>query len=287
MHRRRQVLAATATFACGGLINLVDTLKDGGATQLTIRRDVGDYRDHHKITFPCSPKDFKALKSFLQHCQPATFGQGSRDVLDEDYRKAGNLDNTAFSTNFHPHDYGIVDAVQQILMPSAVGGGKKSDSNTWGVRVELYKLNVLEVTSGHRVTLTYNLYSTSLGNLARPMSDPMKLPFYSIASEILREPEFMSKGGCIGFFCHHAYAHSTEAGRKLLPGVLKGVDLAVYSASTSLGLAVDVRPVLTKRRKNVTIAGTEMHGPTLNGNEDDELDEVVGCSDFDFLHQRK
>ncbi|KAL9015715.1 MAG: hypothetical protein Q9180_008847, partial [Flavoplaca navasiana] len=242
----------------------------------------------------------------------ATFGLGNRDVLDEGYRKAGKLDNTAFSTDFHPHDYGIVDAVQQILMPQ---GGEAH-----GVRAELYKLNiysapsgkfrlhvdtprgptqfgslvvclpcaheggtlrvkhfgqtidftwangnpksiqwaafygdceheVLEVTSGHRVTLTYNLYYTPIGDrdrgtFAPSLSDPTKLPLYDTVAQMLREPGFMRKGGCLGFFCHHAYAHSTEAGRKQIPGAFKGVDLAVFSAFKRLGMEVGIHPIL-------------------------------------------
>ncbi|KAI4240919.1 MAG: hypothetical protein L6R42_011415 [Xanthoria sp. 1 TBL-2021] len=66
---------------------------------------------------------------------------------------------------------------------------------------------------------------------------------------MLREPNFMRKGmgrGCLGFFCHHAYAHSTEAGRELIPGAFKGVDLAVFSAFSGLGLEVDIHPILHK-----------------------------------------
>lgn len=54
---------------------------------------------------------------------------------------------------------------------------------------------VLEVIAGHRVTLTYNLYYTPVGNLALPMSDPTKLPLYDTVAQILREPSFMPKGG--------------------------------------------------------------------------------------------
>lgn len=57
----------------------------------------------------------------------------------------------------------------------------------------------------------------------------------------------MVLGGWLGFFCHHAYAHSTEAHRKLIPGVFKGVDLAVFSAFSRLGLAASVHPILHKR----------------------------------------
>lgn len=52
---------------------------------------------------------------------------------------------------------------------------------------------VLEVTKGHRVTLTYNLYYSSIGKLAQPVSDPHQLPLYDIVREMLLEQKFMRK----------------------------------------------------------------------------------------------
>ena len=43
------------------------------------------------------------LDSLLHDCQPATFDVSGRDVLDEQCRKAAELDKSDFSTNFHPH----------------------------------------------------------------------------------------------------------------------------------------------------------------------------------------
>ena len=124
--------AAAATFACGGSV-------DG---HVTIRWDSGNQR---KISFPFAEDDTasqRAMTELVQHCQPATFGLDDRDVLDENYRKAIKLDNAAFSTNFHPHDHGIVDAVEQILMPSTLASGNEAGGQSFGVRAELYKLNV-------------------------------------------------------------------------------------------------------------------------------------------------
>lgn len=121
--------AAAATFACGGSVDPMTT--SNGTPDVIIRWDASGCDDVHKTSFPGPGVD-----ALVQRCEAATFGLGNLDVLDEGYRKAGKLDNTAFSTDFHPHDYGIVDAVQQILMP--LGG----ESEPHGVRAELYKLNV-------------------------------------------------------------------------------------------------------------------------------------------------
>ncbi|KAL8713129.1 MAG: hypothetical protein Q9220_002650 [cf. Caloplaca sp. 1 TL-2023] len=341
--------AATATFACGGSVE----------GRVTLRWDVDDQLQQHKITFPLAKTETtlqQTLTELVQRCQPATFGLGDRDVLDEKYRKAGKLDNTAFSTDFHPHDFGIVDAVQQILMPSTLAKAGEANVDSYGVRAELYKLNiysapsgkflshvdtprghtqfgslvvclpcaheggtlrvrhrsqtvdflwgsddpqaiqwaafygdceheVLEVTRGHRMTLTYNLYYAPLNTLARPVAEPTKLPLYSTVQVMLREDSFMRRGGTIGFFCHHAYAHSTESARKLLPGGLKGVDLAVFSVFQAQGLKTDVQPILRKQNSldwshgisnkwgGLSIKGL-MREPDGNENEEGDLVET-------------
>lgn len=153
--------AATATFACGGSVPLSDlsTSNFGPDAQnfsrsVTLRWDSEDsYREHSKIAFPLLHHDYlsrRALDSLLRHCQPATFGLDGRDVLDERYRKAAKLDTSEFSTNFHPHDCGILDSVQQILLPSTIRGGQGVGIGPQGVRAELYKLNVCASRQGHR-----------------------------------------------------------------------------------------------------------------------------------------
>ena len=145
--------AATATFACGGSVPLSDlsTGNFGSGVQnllpsVTIRWDSKDsYYKQSKISFPlpdCDDGSRKMLNFLLRYCEPATFGVGGRDVLDEEYRKAGKLDTSQFSTNFHPHDCGILDSIQQILLPSTIRGGQGVGVGPQGVRAELYKLNV-------------------------------------------------------------------------------------------------------------------------------------------------
>ena len=61
--------------------------------------------------------DTALFNELLHSCAPATFGRKDKDILDESYRKAGKLDRSQFSVDFHPHDYGIIDAISQILLP--------------------------------------------------------------------------------------------------------------------------------------------------------------------------
>lgn len=70
-----------------------------------------------KITLPITNADDKSLAQLTKDCQPATFGFGGGNVLDESFRKAGKLEASEISTSFNPYDYGNVDAVAQTLLP--------------------------------------------------------------------------------------------------------------------------------------------------------------------------
>lgn len=119
--------------------------------------DVPNHAGHsRKISFPSSLTKKGSLRSkstattdigqsfeeLLQACAPATFGLKKRDVLDENYRKAGKMDREQFAVDFHPHDHGIIDAVGQILLPEIRTTFLKDREEHRGVVAELYKLNV-------------------------------------------------------------------------------------------------------------------------------------------------
>jgi hypothetical protein len=74
------------------------------------------------LTLPGVGSSSKELQELLAVCQPATFGRGGEDVLEEDYRKAGKLDHSAFATNFCPYEAGIIDVVTQLLLPQTAQG---------------------------------------------------------------------------------------------------------------------------------------------------------------------
>jgi hypothetical protein len=58
----------------------------------------------------------------------------------ESYRKAVKLDATQFTTSFHPHDLGILQDIERVLLP-AFDKGSQLDS-TVSVQAELYNFNV-------------------------------------------------------------------------------------------------------------------------------------------------
>ena len=133
--------AGQAVFAVGGKIgetagSAENTLAHG---PIAIRWDSGNWNQGCKVTLPLkedasSPTAFTQL---LEDAEPATFGVGDKEVLDETYRKAGKIDESKFSTNFNPYEFGVVDTVLQALVRSS-----DARAGMRGLRAELYKLNV-------------------------------------------------------------------------------------------------------------------------------------------------
>lgn len=152
---------STASYCCGGSLPItipsiaqpqyVSSIKSVPASQnmIALRWDVpqnpGSAR---KVEFPLSQSDNQGqaqvlFEELLKTCAPATFGRNNEDILDETYRKAGKLDRSQFSVDFHPHDYEIVDAITQVLLPQIDGGLLLKDRQEHrGVMAELYKVNV-------------------------------------------------------------------------------------------------------------------------------------------------
>ena len=102
---------------------------------------------------------------------------------------------------------------------------------------------VAPVTSGHRITLTYNLYFDDIGG---PVSGddavskhliPPQLPNQDRFSEafkaLLGNPEFMADGGTLAFGLRHVYP--IEKSLKHVYNILKGSDAVVYQSMRALG----------------------------------------------------
>ena len=148
----------TASYCCGGSLPIstdanpprfasdLSASSQKTAPPIALRWDVPNEESTAKtIHFPILPstthESNSLLGGLLTACAPATFGRNSEDVLDETYRKSGKLDRNQFSVDFHPHDYGIIDSIAQILMPEThVAVGDQEEHR--GVVAELYKLNV-------------------------------------------------------------------------------------------------------------------------------------------------
>jgi hypothetical protein len=125
-----------ANYCCGGSIPISTD------SPVTIRFDSSSTSSIHKIQFPASPSSSIDIDELLLASERATFGLDGKDVLDETYRKAAALAPDKFSTNFHPADHGLVDALAQILLPDYRLRVDAKKKELWGVKAELYKLNV-------------------------------------------------------------------------------------------------------------------------------------------------
>jgi hypothetical protein len=129
--------------------------------------------------------------------------------------------------------------------------GSKAVNNSaiqWAAFYSDCEHEVLPVISGHRITLTYQLYvSEHVGGVLHhhfPTADPTLYPLYQSVKAMLESPAFMKNGGILGFHCTHQYAHTNGTANRRLPHALKGIDVVLYSVFRSLGLNVHVRPVL-------------------------------------------
>lgn len=126
-------------------------------------------------------------------------------------------------------------------------GQKEADKIQWAAFYSDCEHEVLEVKSGHRVTLTYNLYVRErVGGIIRHKqsvnSDVCGLSYK--VKNLLRDPAFMTKGGMLGFYCQYAYAHTNRDLSSRLPYALKGVDAHIYSIFHHVGLETKIRPVM-------------------------------------------
>jgi hypothetical protein len=99
---------------------------------------------------------------------------------------------------------------------------------------------VLKVSSGCRVTLTYNLYlvdptpSEHVPSVVPNFRDVSNLQ--SALRNLLKSPEFLPKGGTLGFGLAHLYPVTFQSELKDMIKYLKGEDAHVYRACRELRL---------------------------------------------------
>ncbi|KAL5366645.1 hypothetical protein BJX96DRAFT_161263 [Aspergillus floccosus] len=160
-----------------------------------------------------------------------------------------------------------------VCLPSAFQGGdlvvrhggkqvnfEWSDRNAsaiqWAAFYSDCEHEIKTVTEGERITLTYNLYVTENGgaeDVSTPHSnvlDPQKFSLYTFLAGSFRQPDFMTPGGILGIYCSHAYPHTSPVAQELLPSILKGSDLMVYSIFQSFGIEIVILPILKDQDYN-------------------------------------
>lgn len=146
--------ARSATFACGGSVPFSTNVKtedpDDGTESDPEPRKIrpvqvrfGEDGKGNTVIIPDAKASSKQFQALFSACQPASFGRGGEEVLDEDYRKAGKLDHDDFATSFCPYEAGIIDVVAQLLLPQT-----SQEKHMRSIRAELYKLNIYSAPSG-------------------------------------------------------------------------------------------------------------------------------------------
>ena len=129
---------------------------------------------------------------------------------------------------------------QELVFDWSSLPGSPPSEVSWAAFFSDVEHEILPVSAGHRLTLTYNLFAVQ----ERLHSIPSGNPFYNCLQTAIGTPHFMRGGGCLAFNCDHLYAFGLLNEKELLPHVLKGADYLIFSSAKLLDLRVTVKPVV-------------------------------------------
>ncbi|KAL9599312.1 MAG: hypothetical protein Q9219_003939 [cf. Caloplaca sp. 3 TL-2023] len=128
--------------------------------------------------------------------------------------------------------------------------GGKDASIEWVAFYSDCKHGIKEVTEGHRVTLTYNLYAHEQVGDILPNPSPVgtnSFVLYHRAKEALSSPDFLPEGG--QFFVSAASHWLTIDGQAgpldfIVRMPLEGIDAVIFSVFDRLGFSVSLHAVI-------------------------------------------
>jgi hypothetical protein len=126
----------TARYCCGGRVRRLPPAalplqdeKPRKVPRLTMRWDDAEDRRGRKVHFPHTdspPRKLEAqVEKLVARCQTT-----------------GLLDDSSFSIDFDPHFYGIIDVINQILLPGSESEALKNVPEQRGVRAKLSNVQV-------------------------------------------------------------------------------------------------------------------------------------------------
>ena len=168
-----------------------------------------------------------------------------------------------------------------------------ANSIQWAAFFSDCEHEVHQITAGHRITLTYNLFLKTRTDLmaGSDMSlQPLSHPLGTLFDNAITDPRFMPKGGRIGVYLTHLYPHTHKKLMKLLPSCLKGVDMAVYEIIRALGLENSLVHIKAEKLRVMKLKAFETGEVGDEGafdaglysyDEDEEEDYDDYCSDSD------
>ncbi|KAI7302125.1 hypothetical protein KC315_g16268, partial [Hortaea werneckii] len=135
------------------------------------------------------------------------------------------------------HDWGRINNNNDIDPASAAAAAAPAPpSINWTAFYSDCAHEVLPLHTGHRLTLTYNLFlphGTGLLNtphlLPRRLT-PHHLPLTPHLHRALANPDFKPQGGYLAFWLQHRYPLTHSIGCEFVVEMLKGADLSVLAA---------------------------------------------------------
>jgi hypothetical protein len=139
---------------------------------------------------------------------------------------------------------------------------------------------VREVTAGHRITLTYNLYaSRGSGLLAGTKNslDATQLPVYQPLARLFGNPAAINdlrSQGKLAISLAHSYPYNHGRLYRTMPAALKGADMMLYEALLALNIKFDFMRVMH-------LAGEDEKNLYQTGFEPRRvLDEMIQAEEF-------
>ena len=141
---------ATATFACSGTIPIAESQPQETllSAPVSVFWSTGNDSTAHKLVLPINgtvqESSAGVLQQLVADCDPASFGLGDKDVIDPEYRRAVKLNPDQFASSFHPANHGIIENIEQILLPS-LNSEHENKLQSRKIHAELYKFNVSQV----------------------------------------------------------------------------------------------------------------------------------------------
>ncbi|ORY21031.1 hypothetical protein BCR33DRAFT_817092 [Rhizoclosmatium globosum] len=150
----------------------------------------------------------------------------------------------------------MISAYSLSLMLRRLNAGVKDEfMESWKQAIALSKedgrkLIVVYVPSGarsgHRITLTYNLFKTAPTQFLFTDLTPQDNLFYSHLKASIANPKFFENGAIFLFHCEHAYqipANPDPSLRHPILHMLKGTDMQLFQSAVACDLQVFLKPV--------------------------------------------
>ena len=104
---------------------------------------------------------------------------------------------------------------------------------------------ITPVSSGYRVTLTYNLYRKSSAVPPNPVYTEFEAQLMEGLAQLLKGPSFLPKGGILGFGLDHKYPiNPTSTDLRGIEKCLKGMDESIRRVCESLSLKTTIGAIM-------------------------------------------